>query len=88
MKTLEDERYVIIRAYKCTVSEIRRDFFVLAYSYCVYVHYNTASNGKEYFHHCTANELYAAQDELSKAPEYLSRSCAIFQKRMQAVGRL
>ena len=33
MKTLEDERYVVIKAYKCTVSEIWRDFFV----YCVYV---------------------------------------------------
>ena len=29
MKTLEDERYVVIKAYKCTVSEIWRDFFVL-----------------------------------------------------------
>ena len=37
MKTLEDERYVVIKAYKCTVSEIWRDFFVLAYNYCVYV---------------------------------------------------
>ena len=38
MKTLEDERYyVVIKAYKCTVSEIWRDFFVLACSYCVYV---------------------------------------------------
>ena len=31
MKTLEDERYVVIKVYKCTVSEIWRDFFVLAY---------------------------------------------------------
>ena len=31
MKTLEDERYVVIKAYKCTVSEIWRDSFVLAY---------------------------------------------------------
>ena len=47
MKTLEDERYVVIKAYKCTVSEIWRDFFVLAciactsypyiQMYCVYV---------------------------------------------------
>ena len=36
MKTLEDEWYVVIKAYKCTVSEIWRDFFVLAY-YCVSV---------------------------------------------------
>ena len=28
MKTLEDERYVVIKAYKCTVSEIWRDFFL------------------------------------------------------------
>ena len=34
MKTLEDERYVVIKAYKCTVSEIWRDFFVLAYIVC------------------------------------------------------
>ena len=26
MKTLEGERYVVIKAYKCTVSEIWRDF--------------------------------------------------------------
>ena len=37
MKTLEDERYVVIKAYKCTVSEIWRDSFVLASIYCVYV---------------------------------------------------
>ena len=30
MKTLEDDWYVVIKAYKCTVSEIWRDFFVLA----------------------------------------------------------
>ena len=34
MKTLEDERYVVIKAYKCTVSEIWRDFFVLACIAC------------------------------------------------------
>ena len=34
MKTLEDERYVVIKAYKCAVSEIWRDFFVLAYIAC------------------------------------------------------
>ena len=37
MKTLEDERYVVIKAYKCTVSEIWRDSFVLAYIACSYV---------------------------------------------------
>ena len=31
MKTLEDELYVVIKAYKCTVSE---DFFVLACIAC------------------------------------------------------
>ena len=36
MKTLEDERYVVIKAYKCTVSEIWRDFFCISI-YCVYV---------------------------------------------------
>ena len=36
MKTLEDERYVVIKAYKCTVSEIWRDFFCIG-MYCVYV---------------------------------------------------
>ena len=35
MKTLEDERYVVIKAYKCTVSEIWRDSYVCIY--CVYV---------------------------------------------------
>ena len=30
MKTLEDERYVVIKAYKCTVSEIWRDFFCIS----------------------------------------------------------
>ena len=34
MKTLEDERYVVIKAYKCTVSEIWRDFVVLACIAC------------------------------------------------------
>ena len=34
MKTLENERYVVIKAYKCTVSEIWRDSFVLAYIAC------------------------------------------------------
>ena len=34
MKTLEDERNVVIKAYKCTVSEIWRDFFVLACIAC------------------------------------------------------
>ena len=34
MKTLEDERYVVIKAYKCTISEIWRDSFVLAYIAC------------------------------------------------------
>ena len=28
MKTLEDERYVVIKAYKCTVSEIWREIFL------------------------------------------------------------
>ena len=36
MKTLEDERYVVIKAYKCTVSEIWRDSFVLAYIACLH----------------------------------------------------
>ena len=34
MKTLEDDWYVVIKAYKCTVSEIWRDFFVSAYIAC------------------------------------------------------
>ena len=34
MRTLEDERYVVIKAYMCTVSEILRDFIVLAYIAC------------------------------------------------------
>ena len=34
MKTLKDERYVVIKAYKFTISEIWRDFFVLAYIAC------------------------------------------------------
>ena len=34
MKTLVDERYVVVQAYKCTVSEIWRDFSVLAYIAC------------------------------------------------------
>ena len=35
MKTPEDERYVVIKAYKCTVSEIWRFFCISIY--CVYV---------------------------------------------------
>ena len=35
MKTLEDVRYVVTKAYKCTVSEIWGDFCIGMY--CVYV---------------------------------------------------
>ena len=34
MKTLKDERYVVINRNKCTVSEIWGDFFVLACIAC------------------------------------------------------
>ena len=34
MKTLEDEQYVVIKAYKFTVLEIWRDFNVLSYIAC------------------------------------------------------
>ena len=34
MKTLEDEQYVVIKAYKFTVFEIWRDFNVLSYIAC------------------------------------------------------
>ena len=34
MKTLEDEQYVVIKAYKFTVFEIWRDFNVLPYIAC------------------------------------------------------
>jgi len=34
MKALEDERYVVIKAYKFTVFEIWRDFNVLPYIAC------------------------------------------------------
>ena len=34
MKTLEDEQYVVIKAYKFTVFEIWRDFNVLSYITC------------------------------------------------------
>jgi len=34
IKTLEDEWYVVIKAYKLTVFEILRDFFVLSYIVC------------------------------------------------------
>ena len=34
MKTLEDEQYVVIKAYKFTVLEIWRDFNVLSYIVC------------------------------------------------------
>ena len=35
MKTLEDEQYVVIKAYKFTVFEIWRDFNVLSYIACL-----------------------------------------------------
>ena len=35
MKTLEDEQYVVIKAYKLTVFEIWRDFNVLSYIACL-----------------------------------------------------
>jgi len=34
MKTLEDEQYVVIKAYKLTVFEILRNFFALSYLAC------------------------------------------------------
>ena len=34
MKTLEDERYVVIKAYKLTVFDILRNIFVLSYIAC------------------------------------------------------
>ena len=34
LKTLEDEQYVVIKAYKFTVFEIWRDFNVLSYIAC------------------------------------------------------
>ena len=37
MKTLEDDWYVVIKAYKCTVSEVWRDFFCISI-YCVSVY--------------------------------------------------
>ena len=35
MKTLEDEQYVVIKAYKFIVFEIWRDFHVLSYIACL-----------------------------------------------------
>ena len=37
MKTPEDERYVVIKAYKCTVSEPDLERFFCITIYCVYV---------------------------------------------------
>jgi len=34
MKTLDDEWYVVIKAYKLTVFDISRNFFVLSYIAC------------------------------------------------------
>jgi len=34
MKTLKDEQYVVIKAYKFTILEIWRDFNVLSYIVC------------------------------------------------------
>ena len=55
MKTLEDEQYIVIKAYKFTVCEIWRDFNVLSYIVCprypyirVYRLYdNELNSGKE-----------------------------------------
>jgi len=35
MKTLEDEWYIVIKAYKFTIFEILRDFLVLLYIECL-----------------------------------------------------
>ena len=43
MKTLEDERYMVIKAYKCAVSEIWRDFFVLACIACTSYPYRSGT---------------------------------------------
>ena len=39
IKTLKDEWYVVIKAYKLTVFEILRDFFVLSYIACPHYPY-------------------------------------------------
>ena len=39
MKALEDECYVVIKAYKSIISEIWRDVFVLAYIVCTFYPY-------------------------------------------------
>jgi len=51
MKTLEDEQYVVIKAYKFTVFEIWRDFNVLSYIACPrypYIRESTDSMMKHY----------------------------------------
>ena len=57
MKTLEDERYVVIKAYKCTVSEIWRDFFVL-YSIIIII-----------IARSTSYPLYRVYDSLDPRPQ-------------------
>ena len=37
MKTLEDEWYMVMKAYKFTIFEILRDFFFGIITYCMYV---------------------------------------------------
>ena len=62
MKTLEDERYVVIKAYKCTVSEIWRDSFVLAYIACTSYPYIQSPQG------CRIGKLVQASTELGQLP--------------------
>ena len=39
IKTVEDEWYVVIKAYKLTVFEVLRDYFVLSYIVCLHYPY-------------------------------------------------
>ena len=58
MKTLEDERYVVIKAYRCAVSEIWRDFFVLAYIACTSYPYIQSLRLCDKIKHVSINTAY------------------------------
>jgi len=61
MKTLGDEWYAVIKAYKLTVFDILRDFFVLPYIACPrypYIRVYRLYDNKGYSHTIVIQQIY------------------------------
>ena len=64
MKTLEDEQYVVINAYKFPVFEIWRDFNVLSYIACPRYPYIRVYRLYDYVHITQFSSLYFDNPEM------------------------